>query len=99
MANEIIWSPLSVETYDEILNYLLDKFGEQAVIKFVNVVDRKLKMIKARPKMFRPTKTHSNTYIASLHKRTTLTYRYKPHKKQIELVVFWGMQNPHNKPD
>jgi hypothetical protein len=49
--------------------------------------------------MFRPTHQRANTYITVIRKRTTLTYRYKPSKNQIELIVFWGMQNPANKPN
>lgn len=67
MVEEVIWSPLAVETYD-------------------------------RPGMFRLTGQRPNTYITSINKKTTLTYRYKPSKKQVELVVFWGMQNPATKP-
>ena len=28
----------------------------------------------------------------------TIIYRYKPYRKQIELVVFWGRQNPQKRP-
>jgi plasmid stabilization system protein ParE len=98
MVKEVIWSPLAVETFDTIADYILKKFGEAAAKKFVQTVDAKLTLIKSRPKMFRRTAHRTNTYITSIHKRTTLTYRYSPVKKKIELVVFWGMQNPANKP-
>lgn len=98
MVEEVIWSPLAVKTYDGIIEYLLEKFGEAAVKKFVQHVDNKIRLIASRPTMFRLTEQRPNTYITSIHKKTTLTYRYKPGEKQIELVVFWGKQNPANKP-
>lgn len=99
MVEELIWSPLAVETYDSIIEYLLESFGEVAVKRFVRLVDNKIKLIVSRPGMFRLTGQRGNTYITSVNKKTTLTYRFKPSKKQLELVVFWGMQNPATKPD
>ena len=68
MVKEIIWSPLVVETYDSIIEYLLFSFGDVAVKKFVQRVDERLKLIVTRPKMFRPTNKHRNTYMTSLQK-------------------------------
>ncbi|MEJ7677280.1 MAG: type II toxin-antitoxin system RelE/ParE family toxin [Segetibacter sp.] len=99
MVEEIIWSPLAVQTYDNIIEYLLNNFGEVAVKRFVQHIDDKLKLIASRPAMFRVTGKRSNTYITSIRKKTTLTYRYDPAKKQVELVVFWGMQDLIKRPD
>jgi plasmid stabilization system protein ParE len=99
MVKEVVWTPLAVETFDNIIDYLSINFGETAVKRFVQSVDAKIKLIQSRPRMFRPTHKRVNTYITIIRKRTTLTYRYKASKNQIELVVFWGMQNPANKPN
>jgi plasmid stabilization system protein ParE len=98
MVKEIIWSPLAIETYDSIIEYLLFSFGNVAVKKFVEKVDERLKLIATRPQMFRPTNKHRNTYMTSLQRKVTIIYRYKPYRKQIELVVFWGRQNPKRRP-
>ena len=98
MVKEIIWSPLAIQTYDNIIEYIFNKFGEVAVKRFVGRVDDKIKLIASRPTMFRVTGKRSNTYITSIHKKTTLTYRYYPSKNQVELVVFWGMQDPTRRP-
>jgi plasmid stabilization system protein ParE len=45
MVKEIIWSPLAIETYDSIIEYLLFSFGNVAVKKFVEKVDERLKLI------------------------------------------------------
>ena len=74
MVKEIIWSPIAKESFDAIVDYIFTNFGEAAAIKFVQTVEAKLTLIKARPKMFRRTGKKSNTYITNIHKRTTLTY-------------------------
>ena len=98
MVKEVIWSPLATETFDAIVDYIFTNFGKPAAVKFVQTVEAKLTLIKTRPKMFRRSGKKPNTFITIIHKRTTLTYRYRPIKKRIELVVFWGMQNPATKP-
>jgi plasmid stabilization system protein ParE len=65
MVKEIIWSPLAIETYDAIIDYLLISFGDAAVKKFVQKIDDRLKLIVTRPKMFRPTNKHRNTYMTA----------------------------------
>jgi plasmid stabilization system protein ParE len=44
MVKEIIWSPLAVETYETIINYLDNSFGENTVKKFVQKVIELLKI-------------------------------------------------------
>ena len=61
MVKEIIWSPLAIETYDSIIEYLHLSFGDVAVKNFVEKVNERLKLIVTRPKMFRPTNKHRNT--------------------------------------
>ncbi len=98
MVKEVIWTPLAVESFEKIIEYLSRNFGETTIKHFVKSVDSKIKLIQSRPRMFRPTNKRANTYITIIRKRTTLTYRYNSSKNQIELVVFWGMQNPSKRP-
>ncbi len=98
MVNEIIWSPLAIETYESIIDYLLLNFGEKAAITFVQLVDEMIWLIASNPKMFRKSSKKVDVYLASIRKKVTLFYRFKPAKKQVELIVFWGKQNPVNLP-
>lgn len=98
MVKEVIWSPLAIESFDGIVAYLMNKFGDATVQKFIALVNTKIELLKVRPKMFRRSQTKKNTYITNIHKKVTLTYRFRPQKKQLELVVFWGMQDPQKKP-
>lgn len=99
MVKKVIWSPLAIETFDSLVEYILNKFGEKAVSNLVGTVDQRIRLICTPPKMFRPSSKRRNTYITTIHKKLTLTYRYHPRKKQVELVVFWGMQDPKKKPE
>jgi plasmid stabilization system protein ParE len=89
---------LAVETYESIIDYILHKFGEAAVKKFVAAIDERMLLISSRPKMFRPTSRRKHTYIVAINRRLTLTYRYQSGKKEIELGVFWALQGPKRKP-
>lgn len=97
MVNKIIWSPLAIKTYNDIIDYLMYEFGENSVKKFVLLVDERLQLISSRPRMFRPTLKRKNTYTTAIHKKLNLVYRYNSRKKLIELVIFWGMQDPGRK--
>ncbi len=47
--------------------------------------------------MCRPSRKRKNIRIGLLNKHTQIIYEYKPFKKQIVLLLFWGMkQNPVN---
>lgn len=99
MVKKIVWSPLAIETYNSTIEYILHKFGETAVKKLVSAVNERIQLICTRPRMFRPSYKRKNTYITAINRKLTLIYRYQPTKKQLELVVFWGMQDPKRKPD
>ena len=99
MVEKIIWSLLAVKTLNDVVEYLAMAFGESSAKKLILLVDEKLNIICSRPRIFRPTFKRKNTYTVAIHKKLNLIYRYQPRKKQIELVVFWGMQNPQRKPE
>jgi plasmid stabilization system protein ParE len=77
MVKEVIWTPIAIETFDNILKYFSEKFGEKSAKDFVKRVDAKIKLIQSRPAMFRRSNQRTNTYITVIKPKTTLTYRYK----------------------
>jgi|SRR5690242_16331221 plasmid stabilization system protein ParE len=98
MVKEIIWSPNAIETFEDIVNYLNENFGERSARIFVEKVDAKLKLIQVHPTMFRRSTERKNTFITVIRPKTTLTYRFRKSVNKVELIVFWGMQNPKSKP-
>jgi hypothetical protein len=51
-----------------------------------------LGVLKRHPEICRPSTKRKNVRIGILDKHTQLVYHYKPNKKQIEILLFWGMK-------
>ena len=92
---EIFWTDSAKISFGKIVDYLQKAWTDREVEKFVNRTDEWLSTLKRYPEMCRPSTKRKNTRIGILDKHTQIVYHYKPRKKQIELLLFWGMkQNP-----
>ncbi len=97
MVKEVVWTFRASKTYWEVIEYLSTDFGEKVVADFVTRVHNKIELIASNPFLFKKSSSQRNVFITVIHKRLTLTYRYKPIKKRVELLVFWGTrQNSSN---
>ena len=97
MVKEVVWTIRASKTYWEVIEYLSKDFGEKVVSDFVTRVHNKIELISSNPFLFKKSSSQRNVFITVIHKRLTLTYRYKPLKKRVELLVFWRTrQNPSN---
>jgi plasmid stabilization system protein ParE len=95
MVEEVVWTIKASKTFWQIIDYLSSEFGENAVARFVTTVHSKIELIRSNPYLFHKSTSQKNVFITVIHKRTTLTYRYRPIKKRIELIVFWSTRmNP-----
>src|SRR6266496_35948 len=95
MVEEVVWTTKASKTYWQIIEYLSSEFGENAVTRFVTTVHNKIELIISNPYLFHKSSSQKNIFITVIHKRATLTYRYRPIKKRIELLVFWSTRmNP-----
>jgi plasmid stabilization system protein ParE len=90
MVKEVVWTARASKTYWDVIEYLAVEFGERIAVDFVKTVHDKIELISSNPFLFRKSSSQRNVFITVIHKRLTLTYRYKPIKKRIELLVFWG---------
>lgn len=90
MVKEVVWTIRATKTYWQIVNYLQGEFGESTVIEFVNTVHNKIELISSNPFLFRKSASQKNVFLTTIHKRTTLVYRYRPIKKSIQLLIFWN---------
>ena len=99
MVKEVVWTHRASKTYWEVIEYLFKEFGEKVVSNFVTTVHNKIELISSNPFLFRKSSSQKNIFITVIHKRVTLTYRYRPIIKRIELLVFWGTRkNPSQFP-
>jgi plasmid stabilization system protein ParE len=99
MVEKVVWTNKASKTYWQIIEYLYSEFGNEVVARFVTTVHNKIELIKSNPYLFRRSTSQKNVFITVIHKRTSLTYRYRPIKKRVELLIFWGTRmNPANNP-
>ena len=96
-VEEILWTDSAKLTFSKIIDYLDKNWSEREIDIFVKRTEDVLSTLKHYPEMFRPSAKRKNVRIALLNKHTQMVYHYKPRKKQIEVLLFWGMkQNPAN---
>lgn len=78
------------------MKYLEQAWTEKEIKSFAAVVERKLAILSGQPEIGTSrNKKQPHIRHAVLHKRVSLIYRVKPHKKEIELLLFWDTyQNP-----
>lgn len=94
-AYDITWSPGALSSYEAILNYIGEKFSKTDVQKFIGKTLVMLEHVSRNPTMFRKSEKGRNKHIVVITKQTTLYYRYKPKKKEVELLLFWDTRrNP-----
>jgi plasmid stabilization system protein ParE len=87
-ANTLIWSPKALKSYNAILDYIGEKFSEVEIQKFVRRTVGILELISHSPTMFRLSEKGKHKHIVVISKQTTLYYRFKPNKKEVELLLF-----------
>jgi plasmid stabilization system protein ParE len=95
IVQEIVWTPLAAQSFNQIISYLQKEWSEKEVEQFISTTATFLAKLKRYPEMCRPSGKRKNVRIGILNKQTQLIYHYKPRKKQIEILLFWNYkQNP-----
>jgi plasmid stabilization system protein ParE len=94
-VTEILWADSAKFSFSKIVVYLKENLTEKEVGKFVSRTEEVIATLQRYPEMCRPSIKRKHVRIALLNKHTQMVYHYKPQKKQIEILLFWGMkQNP-----
>ena len=96
MDCKINWTKRAWDTYQSNIQFLQNVWTEKEVSNFVLSVDRWLTGLQKQPKCGTPrNKENPNIRFSVVHKRIILVYKYKPAKKEIDLLVFWNTsRNP-----
>jgi plasmid stabilization system protein ParE len=95
VVESIFWTNTAKESFQKIIDWLIKEWSEKEVNKLIDRTEEMLGVLKRHPEMCRPSTKRKNVRIGILDKHTQLVYHYKPNKKQIEILLFWGMkQNP-----
>lgn len=99
MVKEVVWTVRASKSYWKIFEYIQAEFGEVVLKEFVTAVHNKIELIASNPYLFRKSLVQRNIFNTVIHKRLTLTYRYRPVLKQVELLLFWDTRrNPSDFP-
>ncbi len=97
IVEEIRWTDSARSSFDKIVEYLKQNWTEREIEKFIKRTSEVLSTLKRYPEMCRPSLKKKNVRIAILNKHTQMVYHYKPGKKQIEVLLFWGMKQDPSK--
>jgi plasmid stabilization system protein ParE len=96
MVYKVSWTAKALESYISNIKYLESKWTEREIKKFIIAVEKKIKNLSSQPGIGSSrNKKQRNIRHSVIHKRVSLIYRYKPVKKEVELLRFWNTyQNP-----
>ncbi len=88
----IIWTFTAELTFEEEQNYILKKWSNTEVIKFIELVYKNIERLKILP--FLGEELNNNERCLVISKQTTLFYRIID-TDTIELMLFWNnLRNP-----
>ena len=97
MALIILWTPQAEKGYDDIINYLAEKWTDREMKNFLDETKQFLDLLSRNPHILQPSSTRKNIYRGPINPLTIVTYRLKPQKKIIELLNMQGArQRPKN---
>jgi len=95
MVKKIIWSPLSEDDFEKILNYLESEWDMNVVVKFIDLVDALLIQIASNPRQYPLIHKKYNIRKCVITKHNTLYYRNR--RRHIELLrIYDNRQDPEN---
>ncbi len=96
MVFKIVWTPVGLQSYLAIMDFVEKEWSEREVKEFSNHIEDRIKILSQQP-YIGIMRNSTNEFLRSivLHKRVILVYKVRPIKKQIELSLFWNTyQNP-----
>jgi hypothetical protein len=97
MDNKVVWTTEVLELYSQIINYLSLNFSEKEIAAFTNKVDKKISLVSRNPTMYRSSAKLKNVYCTIISYQVILIYRFKPIKKEIQLLQFWNTRRDPRK--
>jgi plasmid stabilization system protein ParE len=93
MPKLIIWSPLSVKDFENILEYLNTEWDEKVSNKFIDITDNLINQISVNPKQFPLINKNRKVRKCVITKHNTLFYRDR--KDQIDILrIYDTRQSP-----
>ena len=95
VAEEVLWTDRAKSTFENAVNYLSIERSEKEVRNFIQRTNDLISAIQYHPELFKLSQKRNNIRMGLITKHTQLIYHYKPKKRQIVILYFWGtQQNP-----
>lgn len=89
---KIIWSEQAKKSYEKTIDYLLERWTIDIVLKFENLTNNTLDNLK-KNKYFCPISQQTQLRKCVIHKNISLIYRIE--KSIIELITFIDNRSEH----
>ncbi|PIB38439.1 type II toxin-antitoxin system RelE/ParE family toxin [Maribacter sp. 4G9] len=90
---KVIWTRKADNSFNGIVDYLLDIWNMEIATSFVDTVDHTIELIVKNPEMFKVSEYDQISRAAFITKHTTMFYRILDNT--IEIEYFWGnFDNP-----
>jgi plasmid stabilization system protein ParE len=96
MALKIVWSKRADLKFDQIISYLIDKWGEKSAKQFIGRVFDFLEILSEFPEIGSVENNEKNIRAFTIVKQVNLYYRIK-NDKIILILFFDNRQNPKKK--
>jgi len=94
MPKQVIWSPLAVVDFENILDYLNGNWNEQVALKFINEIEILISNIAKQHKLFPLVNKKLKVRRCVITKHNTLFY--SDSKASINILrIFDTRQNPN----
>ena len=95
IVEEVLWTDMAKSTFDSVVTYLSIEWSEKEVRNFIQRTNDLISAIQYYPELFKLSHKRTNIRIGLITRHTQLIYHYKPKKRQIVILYFWGtQQNP-----
>jgi len=92
---KISWTPTALATYFKVCDYIEQEFDNKSTNDFITKTNKVLELIAKEPLMFEASKTKKNVRKGFVTEQTSLFYRIRKRKEEIEILTFWdNRQDP-----
>jgi len=85
---QILWTPLAQSSYQQILNFTLEKWSITTVIELDHEVQKLLEKLENHQSLCPPIGENKDVRKCVISKQTSLLYRIQQDTQMIELITF-----------
>ncbi len=87
MSFSVFYTPHAEETFKATYQFVSEKFGQGAALKFLTKAEKTIALIADHPFIFKPSLFDPNVRVALISKRCSLFYQLN--ENSIYLLFFW----------